>query len=57
MILDSVLIEGHFDTLIECYNEEQFQEGDYVDTELFNNENRNRRVFAMMKGKRTEGGA
>lgn len=25
-----------------------------MDTELFNNENRNRRVFAMMKGKRTE---
>lgn len=23
MILDSVLIEGHFDTLIECYNAEQ----------------------------------
>lgn len=25
-----------------------------MDTELFNNENRNRRVFARMKGKRTE---
>lgn len=23
MILDSVLIEDYFDTLIECYNEEQ----------------------------------
>lgn len=59
IILDGVLIEEDgriiFDMLIECYDEKRFQE-DYVDdaeyAERFDDENRNRRVFAMMKKKK-----